>query len=501
MTLLFRIQIRKKKTMEISNLELPFDGIPNWNGDVFIGEPPFRVTHDLPKSVTTRRSPLSAEVPDQSHEYSLLFPVQSGNRRRPYKVDPLVRRIRDCIPACTFSCLERHSRLLESALKGGSKFCMGFFIWNWLYRVILYQTIRDISSYHGNYDLNANRWGTTLLGHADRVMQFLDVLEAPKNIGVSSDLQGYAMGQLDDALTSLLLLSDEERGYFAFSPSDAVLRPRPMPVPEKTLYSPFTLTYTAKRTLWDTLPKDKFTGLPVVTSKKDSEVFFTSDNLLRSCTRDVTWVGRAIRLDVCGKRSINQLVASKPSDASILGVEEDVDFYSDSDASLFPIHYGDSVFSEREEMERCIQLRQMALYFIRDVFFQHQEELPLAHFCGTHTTRNAVEVYCWMRDPDMVSVDSGSAFILCRRVARVFRQHNLKCRIYRFRERLRSIKDGHLEQLMNPSIPWAVPGTFLVKLEIAVARKEAIDRLDISNRITISHHRANHEEKEETQEL
>lgn len=486
--------------METINLQFASGeaGIPNKNGDVFVEQPHCRVTHGLPKSVTRRTSPLTAEVPDQSHEYSLLFPVQSGNRRRPCNVDPLVRRIRAYVPESSFPHLEETTQRLESALKGGPEFVMGFVIWNWLHRVILYQTIRDVSLYPGNYELDAERWGTTLLGHADRVMQFLDVLDPPSKFGLSGALPKYAMGQLDAELTSMLLLADEERGYFAFAPSDATLQARTMTIPERVLYRPPTLTYATKRKLWDTLPKDQATGMPVDSSTKESEVFFTSDGLLRSCARDVTWLGRVDKIPRSSpsysshNRSINQLVPSRPSDVNILRVEEGVEFYSDSDCHLFPRRFEDSVFSEREEMERYAKLRQLSLYFIRDVFFQHQEELPLPHFCGTHTKWNSVEVYCWMRDPDMVSVDSGSAFILCYRIARVFRQHGIKSRIYRFRERLRSIKDGHQEQLMNPSIPWTVPGTFLVKLELPVARKEAIDRLEAVNRIVTTQHYVNH---------
>lgn len=469
--------------MEVINLfQFPFEGneIPNSNGDVFTAEAVQKAVQCyLPKSVTVRRSEIPTELPDQTHEHYFLFPVQSGNRRRPMKVDPLVRRIRAYVGSDSFPFLEEASRLLELAMKGeDDAFWLGLVTWNWLHRVILYQTLSDISPYPGNYELDAGKWGTTLLRHADRVMQFLDVLEVPSGLGLSCALPRYAMGQLDAELTSMLLLADEERGYFAFPPSEAVLSPRPMPVPEKTLYRPSTLTYALKRKLWDALPKDKDTGIPVDSSKEAPELFFTSDDLLRSRTRDVTWLGHSSKN--CGRRqrTAHTLVSSKPSDADILGVEEDVDFYSDSSKDLFPRRYEDSIFSEREEMERYAKLRQLSLHRIRDTFLRYQDRLPLPHFCGVHTKRNAVEVYCWMRDPDMVSVDSGSAFILCNRIARIFRTQGIRIRIYRFRERLRNIEDGHQEQLMNPSIPWRVPGTFLVKLELPVARKEAINRIE-----------------------
>lgn len=485
--------------MEVINLfQFPFEGneIPNSNGDVFMATAVQRaVIHYIPKSVTVRRSEIPTELPDQTHEHYFLFPVQSGNRRRPMKVDPLVRRIRAYVHADSFPFLEESSRRLESAMKGeDGDFWPGLVIWNRLHRMILYQTLRDVSPYPGNYELDAAKWGTTLLRHADRVMQFLDVLEVPSGLGLSCALPGYAMGQLDAELTSMLLLADEERGYFAFPPSDAVLSPRPMPVPEKTLYRPSTLTYAVKRKLWDSLPKDKDTGMPVDVSKEAPDLFFTSDDLLRSRTRDVTWLGHSRKTCRSRQRTTHMLVSSKPSDADILGVEEDVDFYSDSSKDLFPRRSEDSVFSEREEMERYAQLRQLSLRRIRDIFFQYQEELPLPHFCGVHTKWNAVEVYCWMRDPDMVSADSGSAFILCYRIARIFRDQGIKTRIYRFRERLRNIEDGHQEQLMNPSIPWRVPGTFLVKLELPVARKEAIDRIEEINRTIHKNH------EQETQE-
>lgn len=455
--------------MNIINLDqFPLEGgIPNMNGDVFSKEALGQIKRYLPKQVTTLKSDLTVPVPDQSCEDETLFPVLSGNRRRPLKVDPLVRMVRE-----HYSLYRRRhlpmkglSENLRSAVEGDPEFRMWFLKWDWLYSVLLYDVITEVAECYGSCDTDAGLWGNVLLTRADDVMHFLDTVTVPS--GVSCVHAPVCMNQLDLALTSLLLLSDEERGYFAFSPSQVALKPKKVPGPGNEMYSPFTLTYAAKRKEWESVITYNDTGMPVPVGKEELRVFFDSHETLRCRLLSVTWLGTRKRI-----------VSSEPSDSQILKVGEQECFYSDSACSVFSKHYSESIFSEREVAHRYIELRRIALYDIRNVFIAHQDELPVPHFCGTYTTEKDLEVYCWMRDPDIVGCDDGSAFILCNRIARRFRQHGIRIRIYRFREGLRKLKNVHHAQLLNPDIPWKVPGTFLVVLKLRIAREEAVEQLD-----------------------